>query len=96
MKRPTGAELRSSPKANRNAGITITKGFVNGWKAVMERPAGADLRSSPLGEPKRGKYGNKRFCQWMKGGNGVREANVVTLCLKCTFQTDAAEPLPWM
>ena len=32
----------------------------------------------------------------MKGGNGVREANVVTLCSKCAYQTDEAENLPRM
>ena len=46
MERPTGAELRSSPKANQNAGITIPY----------------------------------RVYQPLEGGNGVREANVVTLC----------------
>ena len=30
----------------------------------------------------------------MKGGNGVREANVVTLCLKCANQTDEAGTPP--
>ena len=32
----------------------------------------------------------------MKGGNGVREANVVTLCLKCAYPINEAENLPWM
>ena len=32
----------------------------------------------------------------MKGGNGVREANVVTLCSKGEIPYDAAENFPWM
>ena len=32
----------------------------------------------------------------MEGGNGVREANVVTLCSKRAYQIDAAEKLPRM
>ena len=32
----------------------------------------------------------------MEDGNGVRKANVVTLCLKRAYQTDEAENLLWM
>ena len=32
----------------------------------------------------------------MEGGNGVREANVVTLCTKCETPYYAAGNLPWM
>ena len=32
----------------------------------------------------------------MEGGNGVREANEVTLCSKRAYQIDAAVNLPWM
>ena len=40
-------ELRSSPTANRKAGIMIPLEFSNRWKAVTERPTGASLRFEP-------------------------------------------------
>ncbi|MBQ6617282.1 MAG: hypothetical protein IJH67_13040 [Thermoguttaceae bacterium] len=48
------------------------------------------------GEPKRWNYDTVSVYQPLKGGNGVSEANVVTLCSKCEIPYYAAENLLWM
>ncbi len=57
---------------------------------------GSGITQFANGEPKRWNYDTVRVYQLLKGGNGVREANVVTLCSKCANQIDAAENLPRM
>ena len=59
----------------------MSKKMKGGWRAGVRRAARKKLTRS------RGE---------MEGGNGMSEANEVTLCLKCAKQNDEAENLLWM
>ena len=61
-----------------------------------EATSGSGITQFAEGEPKRRNYDTVSVYQPLKGGNGVREANVVTLCSKRANQIDAAENLLWM
>ena len=63
------------PQEPRSGSILIAVGF-------NPRTKGSGITQFAEGEPKRRNYDNERFHQWMEGGNGMSEANEVTLCLK--------------
>ena len=61
-----------------------------------EASAASGITQFAEGEPKRRNYDTVSVYQPLKGGNGVSEANEVTLCSKRAYQNAAAENLLWM